>query len=71
MATMKDLRTKSNSELAKMVNDLKAELFTLRFQSATGQLEKPHRMKLIRKEIARAKTIINDKQNIKANKEAK
>ncbi len=58
--TIKDLRTKSNPELVKMVNDLKAELFTLRFQAATGQLEKPHRMKLIRKEIARAKTIIND-----------
>ncbi len=66
MATIKDLRTKSNSELEKMVNDLKAELFTLRFQAATGQLEKPHRMKLIRKEIARAKTIMNDKQKKEA-----
>ncbi len=66
MANIKDMRSKSNAELMKMVNDLKAELFTLRFQAATGQLEKPHRMKLIKKEIARAKTVINDQKNKEA-----
>ena len=47
-----------NTELAKM----KKELFNLRFQHATGQLENPVQMRELRKDIARVKTIIREKE---------
>jgi large subunit ribosomal protein L29 len=53
-----DIREKSNVELLKEVDRLKEELFTLRFQKATGQLSNFGRMKEIRKTIARIKTVI-------------
>jgi len=40
----------------------KEELFNLRFQQATGQLDKPHRLKELRKEIARAKTVLRERE---------
>ena len=55
---VKEIRDKSNEELNKEMTSLKEELFNLRFQQATGQLENPARMKDIKKTIARIKTII-------------
>ena len=53
---MADVRAKSADELADNLLELKREQFNLRFQAATGQLEKPHRVNAIRKDIARIKT---------------
>ncbi len=53
---MADVRAKSADELAEDLLELKREQFNLRFQAATGQLEKPHRVNAIRKDIARIKT---------------
>ncbi len=58
----KDLRTRSDSELLKEVDALKEELFHLRFQLATGQLENPMRIREVRKAIARAKTILRERE---------
>ena len=56
------LRDLSTAELEKKVVDLKEELFNLRFQMATGQLEKPMKIKEIRKDIAKAKTILRERE---------
>ncbi len=52
---VKALRDLSTAELEKKVVDLKEELFNLRFQMATGQLENPMKIKEIRKDIAKSK----------------
>ena len=52
----------SEKELNKQLDDLKAELFNLRFQSATGQLDNPLRIKTVRKDIARVKTIVKERE---------
>ncbi len=56
------LRDLSLDELNKKVLDLKEELFNLRFQMATGQLENPMQLKQVRKDIARAKTVIRERE---------
>ena len=56
----KTLRDLSKQEVARKVNDLKQELFNLRFQLATGQLDNPMRIRQVRKDIARAKTILRE-----------
>ena len=56
------LRDSSSEELIRKADDLKAELFNLRFQMATGQLENPTRIKEVRKNIARVKTIIRERE---------
>lgn len=53
-----EIRKLSLEEKQRKVNDLKEELFNLRFQHKIGQLENPQRMKQIRHDIARVKTII-------------
>jgi large subunit ribosomal protein L29 len=62
MATVKEIREKSNNELIKDIDTLKEELFTLRFQKATGQTGSFIRMKEIRKTIARIKTVITERE---------
>lgn len=52
-----DLRVKTDDELAVQLNELKKEQFNLRFQTATGQLEKPARVRVVRRDIARIKTL--------------
>jgi large subunit ribosomal protein L29 len=52
-----DLTVKTDDQLATQLGDLKKEQFNLRFQSATNQLEKPSRVKEVRRTIARIKTI--------------
>lgn len=59
---LKALREKTRDELNEELNQLKAELFKLRFQHATSQLENPMRIRQIKKDIARVKTIIREKE---------
>jgi len=59
---MKDLRDLSNEELAKKLVDSKDELFKLRFQLATGQLDNYMRIKEVRHNIARMKTIQRERE---------
>ena len=54
----KDLREMSAVELQDKLNDLKAELFNLRFQLAVNQLDNPMRIKAVKKDIARVMTIM-------------
>ena len=54
---VKELRGLSQEELAKRENEVKKELFDLRFQAATGQLEQTARLKEVKKQIARIKTV--------------
>ena len=56
-AKTEDLRTKSDDQLDAQLTELKREQFNLRFQSATNQLERPARIKEVRREIARIKTL--------------
>lgn len=56
-----ELRDLSKDELLAKTADLKKELFNLRFQQAMGQIENPMRLRLLRKEIARAKTVLREK----------
>jgi large subunit ribosomal protein L29 len=56
------VRDMSISELEQKLVELKGELFNLRFQMATGQLENPIRVKDVRKSIARIKTILREKE---------
>ena len=60
----KDLKAKTSDELKEILKLLRKEQFNLRFQVSNGQNENPARFKLIRKEIACIKTILN---NIKTN----
>ncbi|HGC7113965.1 TPA: 50S ribosomal protein L29 [Streptococcus agalactiae] len=54
---VKELRGLSQEELANKENELKKELFDLRFQAAAGQLEKTARLDEVKKQIARVKTV--------------
>ncbi len=56
-----DLRVKTDHELATQLNELKKEQFNLRFQTATGQLEKPARVRIVRRDIARIKTLMGER----------
>ena len=57
MAKRDDLTVKTDDQLATQLSDLKREQFNLRFQSATNQLEKPSRVREVRRTIARIKTL--------------
>lgn len=59
---LQELRQNSSQELSSKLNDLKSELFNLRFQLATGQLENPMRIKQVKKSIAQVKTILVQKK---------
>jgi large subunit ribosomal protein L29 len=57
-----DIRTQSLDELSDRLSSLKREQFNLRFQTATGQLEKTARVREVRRDIARIKTIAAQKR---------
>ena len=57
-----DVRKMSSAELEKKLADLKKDLFNLRLQHATNQLENPIRIAEVKKDIARVKTIIREQQ---------
>lgn len=59
---LKELKNSNPQDLAVKLNDLKAELFNLRFQLATGQLENPMRIREVKKSIAQIKTIIREEE---------
>jgi large subunit ribosomal protein L29 len=61
MTKATDLRAKSDDQLGEELGNLKREAFNLRFQAATSQLEKPTRVKEVRKDIARIKTLQNER----------
>ena len=56
-ATTEDLRTRTDDQLAVQLVELKREQFNLRFQAATNQLERPARIKEVRRAIAQIKTL--------------
>ena len=58
----KELRDLKSEELIVKLNDFKSELFSLRFQLATGQLENTARIKMVKKDIARVKTILAERK---------
>ena len=57
MAKQEDISVKTDDQLATQLGELKREQFNLRFQSATNQLEKPSRVREVRRTIARIKTL--------------
>lgn len=57
-----ELRELTDRELDQKLADLKSELFNLRFQNATMQLENPSRIREVKKSIARVKTIMNERR---------
>ena len=61
----KKIRNLTTTEIEAKINELKDELFNLRFQLATGQLENTGRIREVRKGIARMKTIISERENNK------
>jgi len=56
-----DIRSKSADQLSAMLLDLRKEQFNLRFQRANGQLEKTDRVRAVRRDIARIKTVLGAK----------
>ncbi len=59
----KELREKTSPELEEKLHSLREELFNLRYQGKTGRLEKPSRIRSIKRDIARILTIIKEKEN--------
>lgn len=64
----KDYRDKSIDDLLKEVSALKEELFKLRFQHATNQLENTSQLRLIKRDLARVQTIIRERELVAAKK---
>ena len=62
MITTEELRALSTEDLAAKLKDAKEELFNLRFQAATGQLESHGRLGAVRKEIAKIYTVIRERE---------
>jgi len=61
-AKTQEFRGQTNEDLAKKLKDAKEELFNLRFQSATGQLENHGRLRTVKTEIARIYTIMRERE---------
>jgi len=70
-AKTEDLRAKTDDQLSEQLVSLKKEQFNLRFQAATNQLERPARIKEVRREIARIKTLQAERSNSAQPAEAK
>ncbi len=66
MTDAADLRPKTDDQLKEQLEDLKKESFNLRFQVASGQLENTARQREVRRDIARIKTIVTQRQAAKA-----
>ena len=61
LTTASDMRAKTPDELSTMLLDLRKEQFNLRFQRATGQQENTSRVRVVRRDIARVKTILAER----------
>ena len=59
---IKELRKLTNEELVKMIIEKKEELFTKRMQQSSGTLDKPVQLRTLRREIARIKTILKERE---------
>jgi len=57
-----EIREKSQLELQKELTELKSELFKLRFQHATNQLDNPMKLKDVKRDIARVKTVMRERE---------
>ncbi len=68
---VESLRVKSDDQLTGDLSELKREAFNLRFQAATGQLERPARIKEVRRDIARIKTLQGERARVSNNNSAK
>jgi large subunit ribosomal protein L29 len=66
MAATDDLKVKTDDQLQQQLLELKREQFNLRFQSATNQLEKPSRVRVVRRTIARIKTLQSQRTRVSA-----
>lgn len=60
---VKELRTLSNEELVAKIKESKKELFELRLKQSTGSLEKPSKIRELRKNVARMQTILKEREN--------
>ena len=58
----KEIKEMTNDELVKKLESLKEELFNLRFRHATGQLENPNVLSIVKKDIARVKTVLRERE---------
>ncbi len=67
---MTEIRKLTTPELTKKVEENKKELFNLKFSASTGNLEKPHRIKELRHEVAKIKTVIRERE-LEVSKEEK
>jgi large subunit ribosomal protein L29 len=66
MTKATDLRAKTDDQLGEELGNLKREAFNLRFQAATSQLEKPSRVREVRRDIARIKTLQTERTRSEA-----
>ena len=66
MTKATDLRANTDDQLSEQLGNLKREAFNLRFQAATSQLEKPSRVKEVRRDIARIKTLQSERSRSEA-----
>jgi large subunit ribosomal protein L29 len=64
MARIEEISKDTDDQLAEQLGDLKREQFNLRFQAATNQLEKPSRVREVRRTIARIKTLQNARARV-------
>jgi len=62
MANMSEIRTKETGDLRQAASDKTREVFNLRFQKATEKAENPGRIKALRREIARIKTVLRERE---------
>ena len=60
--TNKEIRDLTSEELLKKIEESKEELFNLRFNQATGNREKPSRLRELRKQVARMKTVLRERE---------
>ncbi|KAB2902804.1 MAG: 50S ribosomal protein L29 [Anaerolineae bacterium] len=62
MTTAREIRQLTESEIKEKLDEAKEELFKLRFQKSTGQLENTARLRVVRREVARIKTVLRERQ---------
>lgn len=62
---IKEIRDKSSEDLNKTLEEMKVELFDLRFQRATGSIENPMRIRELKKSIARILTVLHEREEVK------
>ena len=71
MIKMTEIRKLTTQELNKKLEENKKELFNLKFALSTGNLEKPHRIKELRHEVAKIKTVLRERELNESKEEAK